>query len=118
MSHQREGCGWMALSSHHRSPALRAERGGDWFLHHYYLRDMWRYFHDCAESDIMQYSLRDILPYFFHSWNYARYILAIHVHAMRQIAGEGVKADFLKGRHVCRHNNGKLCSKINLKSRP
>ena len=36
---------------------LRAEREGDWFLHHCYLRDMWRYSHDCAESDIMQYSL-------------------------------------------------------------
>ena len=40
-------------------------------------------------------------------WNYARYI-AIHVHAMGQLAEKGINADFLKVRHVCRHNDGML----------
>ena len=68
---------------------LRAEREGDWLLHHYCLREM--------------------LPYFIIAghWNYARYI-AIHVHEMGQLTEEGIKAEFLKGRHVCRHNDGLL----------
>ena len=95
---------------------LWAEWEGDWLLHHCYLRNMSRYFHDCAESDIKQYSLTQrYFTIFLHSWNYARYILPIHVHEMRQIAGEGIKADSLKGRYVCWHNDGKLCFKINLK---
>ena len=50
---------------------------------------MSRYFHDCAESDIEQYSITQrYFTIFFHSWNYARYILAIR--EIRQIAGEGI----------------------------
>ena len=37
----------------------------------------------------------------------ARYI-ASHVHAMGQPAGKGIKADFLKVRHVCQHNDRML----------
>ena len=44
------------------------EGEGDWLLHHYYLRDMSRYFPDFAESDIKQYLLTHrFFTIFFHS---------------------------------------------------
>ena len=66
---------------------IRAEREGDWLLH--------------------MYAMKRMLPYFFaaNHMNYARYI-SWHILEMTTSVPDIILAAFLRGEHVCRHQDG------------